>query len=139
MNSLSEKIILRHCTPTKNLTSIIKDNELNCNHSSRIKSIDYGYIAFEMYNGSDTMVKIAKYTKNTNDITELFFDGDKLREGGYEILERKAPAKNENIVFKASGFINDEEYDSIGEYCFIKSPVSLDCLTDDTRVKLGIL
>lgn len=139
MNSLSNGMILRHCTPTKNLESIIREKELNCKHSTRINSSDYGYVAFEIYNDSDTMVKIAKYTKKTDDITELFFDGNKLNKEGYKILKLEAPTKCENIVFKEAGFITEEEYNSIGDYCFIKSPVRLEYLTDDMKTKFGNL
>ena len=135
-------MILRHVTLKRRLPKIYKDWCLKIKASTRVKSSDSDYVAFELNPTSNVLVNKFHIFKSNpidtftyEDIFELQFDADKLTAAGKE-LKRLSQNKIQLKGYVESEIISSQEYDSIGEFIFINDNVSLDYLTSDSKKKL---
>ncbi|CEG25676.1 hypothetical protein [Bacillus sp. B-jedd] len=146
-------MILRHITLSINIPSILEDGYLK--PANKPGCMDHDCVSFEVYNGSNAFIKCCMHEEGLDeeDIVPLYFDSNKMNEDGYYPVEKvyeKAYSKKElevNIkkeVFHKEfgmisiGIITQEEYDSIGEYRFVKGKVPLKYLTEESKQRLGI-
>ena len=130
-------MIIRHTTQVKFLQSIMTDGFLNPSHNPKRFSCDKEYISFEKYTGSNTLVnlyiKLKKIKKE--EAFELFFDSDLMEKDGLELV---AKFHNGGIHTKLElkDMLTEEEYNSVGDYIFVRGCVSLKYLTEECRNKL---
>jgi uncharacterized protein YbgA (DUF1722 family) len=135
-------LILRHVTLKRRLIKIYNDGYLDPTASSRKLSSDNKFIAFELNPKNETLIKIFHVLKSNpldtftaKDVFELTFDGNKMIADG-KVLETLTQNKYQLINYIKSGFISQQEYDSIGDFIFVKGKISLDYLTKESKNRL---
>lgn len=134
-------MILRHITNRKSLNNIIAEGCLNPQHNRR--KHDRGFVSFELNPVSNFLVDNFHILKNWSsaDTFELLFDGNKLEEHGYEIVDNIEGIrfnKLSDVGMGLNGHISftDEDLEGIGDCRFIKGTVPLEFLIEDTKEKI---
>jgi len=124
-------MILRHMTHRHYMKSIVTRGGL-----SPAFQIDAptGWIAFEVDPPSaayQTHFHQLKSDWQDGDIVTLEFDGERMQNAGFEILQSKADDRNHHA--EKLGVSLEE----IGSYAFIRNFVSLDYLVESSREKIS--
>lgn len=130
-------MILRHTTHKLNIEGIIRDGCLDGKFHKREK--DVGHVSFELDPRNDILTESFYRLKNKgikNDYVYLEFDGELLRNDGYEIVKTIEGKPMTKVELKIALSLTDDQYEKIGEYRFIKGKIPLTYLTEESKLFL---
>lgn len=130
-------MIIRHITQVKFLKSIMADGYLDPSRNPKRYSCDKEYVSFEKYIGSNALLKFyLSYKKlEKEDVFELFFDTDLMERDGIKLVTRFHNGGSHTKV-ELQNLLSEDEYNSVGDYIFVRGRVSLRCLTEECRNRL---
>jgi len=72
---------------------------------------------------------------NDGDQFELLFDGEQMKRDGINI-DRLSQHKSQLQIFVGKQGLAQEDFETIGEFVFVRSSVSLKYLLDESKAKL---
>ncbi|MCA1047051.1 hypothetical protein [Bacillus toyonensis] len=148
--------MIRHITTLKNYEKIRSTGYLAPRGDGFSCAPEKEYIAFESYSESKAFYKAifngkkSKHPLNKiEDLVGLIFDKEHLRSKGYEVIDsiseqdktrvviagEKFTTKWENVTMRDCEVISRDEFNSIGEYVFVKGKIPMELLVKVERVE----
>lgn len=130
-------MILRHLTTIDKIASILNDGFLRGSNNMRAAHQDH--VSFEIFNpNNDRFAFIKAYSlakgANINNVVELFFDKEKMVNAGIEIRDSFINGKKDNkIELSLYPEVTEDDFKSIGDYCFVYDKVPLEYLIEQSK------
>lgn len=137
-------MILRHVTLKRRLSGIYECGALYpaAELGMRMGSADKEYVSFELNPTTEALIKVFPILKSNpfgivkqGDQFELLFDGNKMMDDGFTI-DLLSQHKIQIREYIGQNGFTEEDYESIGEFVFVRSRVSLKYLTEESRERL---
>jgi hypothetical protein len=141
MTKENDEMILRHTTHKDNLSKIVEEGCLNGKYFEREKDIQH--VSFELNPQNNVLTDNFYRMKNKGNQQDYFFlefDGQRLIDAGYAILDKIGEQKfsKVEITFILKD-LTTEEYEGIGNYRFVHGEVPLEFLTEESKMRLNEL
>lgn len=134
-------MILRHLTTKDKIQLIKRDGFLR--GSDNLRKTHKDHVSFELFDTQqDRNAFIRAYATvrdiDIKEVVELFFDGDRMMEDGYTVMDRFISGKKDTKVeLSIHPSISKDDYEAIGEYRFVYGRVPLEFLTEESKKLYG--